>query len=152
MRLESADGQVFELRIVGYQFPEERTDPYDSNWLLMRVSAVAPRGSWSFLDPCLLTDEVAGLADWFEEIASGRPTGNLIEFIEPNLVFSLIGEDPGRRLYVHFDLASGPPWARLSAANGGDSTLRFLLTEIDLREAAISLRSQLAVHPQRGDP
>ena len=37
MLLAGREGNELELAIVGYQFPEEEHDPWDSNWLLVAL-------------------------------------------------------------------------------------------------------------------
>jgi hypothetical protein len=35
MKLSSRSGQMFDIRILGYQFPHKETQDYDSNWLMI---------------------------------------------------------------------------------------------------------------------
>jgi hypothetical protein len=45
MKLASKDGQKFEMRIAGYQFPHLETADYDSNWLIIAGEVIHPKGS-----------------------------------------------------------------------------------------------------------
>jgi len=89
MKLCAADGTAFELTILGYQFPELASEQYDSNWLVIRIHVDHPSGSWEARDPCLLSYEVAELADWLEAVAQGEPARREMSFMEPNLEFRL---------------------------------------------------------------
>ena len=51
MKLAGKDGQMFEMRIVGYQFPHLETVEYDPNWLIIAGAVIHPNGSWRFSDP-----------------------------------------------------------------------------------------------------
>lgn len=111
MLLRGSDGQSFQLRVLGYQFPNETTDYWDANWLYVAVSVEHPRGGWSAIDPSLLTFEVARLADWFDSLAQGGPVDAEEEFTEPNLAFRLSQGGSGQALCVYFELESRPAWA-----------------------------------------
>ena len=64
MTFAGVDGQSVTLTLEGYQFPHLTTADYDSNWLNVCIDACHPRGAWQASDACLLTYEVARLADW----------------------------------------------------------------------------------------
>jgi hypothetical protein len=142
MRLESKEGHVFEMRIVGYQFPHLETADYDSNWLFIAGEVVHPKGTWQFSDPCLLTYEVARLASWIDSIAERPPLSTTCDFIEPNLP----GDHPV--LGVYFELEARPAWASRQAADG-ELWVEFPLNDLDLRLIARELRSALSAYPQR---
>jgi hypothetical protein len=146
--VELAVGDMaFELRIVGYQFPDEATADYDSNWLLIEGAVQHPRGGWRFRDPSLLTYEVAKLADWLEAAAEGAEPEPWCAFIEPNLSFEIIGEGVDRALRLSFAIEALPPWAK----RGEDVYIDFPLSELDLAAAVASLRRQLLEFPQRAE-
>src|SRR5262245_17587543 len=131
MRLE-ADDVHFELRIAGYQFPDDATSDYDSNWLVVEGSVRHPRGGWLFRDPSLLTYEVARLADWLEAVAAGAESQPWCGFIEPNLSFEVAGEGATRVLRVAFAVEALPPWANF----GEHVSVEFPVTGLDLISAA----------------
>src|SRR6476646_9182290 len=111
MRLVGSNGAL-ELTLVGYQFPHFATVPWDSNWLNVRVRVQHPRGDWTAQDPCLLTYDVAGLADWLEAVAAGREEDPDHGFMEPNLFFrSGRDADEHRFVRVYFELELRPTWA-----------------------------------------
>jgi hypothetical protein len=153
MMLRGLNGTFFQLEILRYEFPLLRllwATEYDSNWLVVRISVRHPRGEWTATEPCLLTYEVAGLADWFEANARGAPVGEAIGFIEPNLTFRLTNDSDGNQvLRIYFELECRPPWAAARAAGPEDLWLDLPLTDLDLTAAARSLRAQLARFPQR---
>jgi hypothetical protein len=146
MQLAVGD-MAFELRIVGYQFPDEATADYDSNWLVIEGVVTHPRGSWRFSDPSLLTYEVARLAEWLEEVASGTEAQPGCTFIEPNLTFEAVGAGAARALRVSFAIEARPAWAKRS----DDVYLDFPLSGLDLAGAVGSLRRQLGEFPQRAE-
>jgi len=146
MKLTSPDGSSLSLTIWGYQFPALEGEEYDSNWLLVRVDVKTPTASWSSTDPCLLTYEVAQLADWLEQLGTGRPPERTIGFIEPNLEFSVTEDKSAKEvLRTRLSLECRPP----SVPRGGHAQIDFPLAEIDLKSAAADLLAQLRRYPPR---
>lgn len=64
----------FEMIVTNYEFPEIHDDRYDSNWLIIEIRVTLAKGSWSASYPCMLTDELANLADWLDTLADGKIT------------------------------------------------------------------------------
>lgn len=117
-----------EFRLVGYQFPETRGDAYDDNWLVVGATVTTSEGSWSFTDPCLLTDEAREVSAWLRAAASGvvgvtapDRDGRLWPdtwFVEPVLGFSLAARsDEAAVIRVHLSSEATPPWRRDDSAD-----------------------------------
>jgi hypothetical protein len=62
----AGDNSGCRLTILGYQFPDDTTDEYDSNWLVIGGEVWLDGREWQFRDPCLTTFEAKRLADWLE--------------------------------------------------------------------------------------
>lgn len=145
MLLKGSDGTHFELRILGYQFPQGGDS---ANWLNIEIDAAFPVGQWKAVDPALETFEVAKLADWFEALAAGEPTDDEMYFLEPNLQFKRIhrtGAHTLVRALVEGELR--PSWAPRRKLK--DLSADFALDTDALRAAANSLRQQLRLFPSR---
>ncbi|MBI3351265.1 MAG: hypothetical protein HY036_01660 [Nitrospirae bacterium] len=151
MKLIGTDGQMFELRIVGYQYPDLETEEFDSNWLQIEGKVTHPKDSWTFTDPCLLTYEVAELAKWLESLAENRALSRTLRFIEPNLSFEFRENPFPRTLRIYLDLEARPRWARGEKANAEDIWVEFPVSDDVLRQAADSLRRQLEKYPKRAE-
>jgi len=148
MKLASKDGQLFEMRILQYQFPHKETEDYDSNWLIIAGDVIHPRGSWHFSDPCLLTYEAERLASWMDAVSGGKALPATCSFIEPNLEFrAIFGAQPVLRVY--FRLEARPKWASNKFAEKEDIWVEFPLDELDLRSTAREWRGELSAYPQR---
>jgi hypothetical protein len=154
--LAGLEGNELELHVVGYQFPADFTDPWDSNWLLVSVRVVSPAGVWEVVDPCLTTWEVRHLVRWLVAVArdagSGRDPGAPVNFSEPNLTVLAQAKpsDPNRVLVrACFQLELRPPWAR--AAGGSELCVDLDVGRAALARAAASLVAELVRFPQRGD-
>jgi hypothetical protein len=153
--LRGRQGTELELGIVGYEFPDERFDPWDSNSLLILVRVVSPDGTWEVIDPCLTTWEadhviqlLAALAHRADLVA-GRPLG----LAEPNLTVTTrpIPGDPGRvEVRACFALELRPPWVK-SVAGAANLCVDLDVSREDLATAARQLRADLGRFPQRGD-
>jgi len=147
-----APGSFFHLELLGYQYLDAEGEPYDANWLQVRVDAVGPQGAWSVTDPCLLTSEAARLAEWLEAVGSGAAAAPAISFLEPGLLFRQVEREGGERfLRVHFGSLIHPGWASAAPVPGAnpDLWLDFPLAEIDLRTAVRTLKEQLKKYPRR---
>ncbi|MFD8821516.1 hypothetical protein ACFV1C_03985 [Streptomyces sp. NPDC059605] len=111
-----------DLRPVRYQFATVRGDSYDDNWLVIDGTVTTPEGSWSFADPCLLTNEARQVSTWLRAVAAGTvgvtepdAEGELSPdtwFIEPVVAFSLADRSEGGTavIRIHLSLEAAPPW------------------------------------------
>jgi hypothetical protein len=152
MRLSGINGETFELKVLGYQFPELETAEYDSDWLRILIAAETPQGRrWSATDPSILTYELRELADWLARLGSTEPCAPELDFTEPNLSFQVIREGASEQvLRVFFELELRPGWAARATAPEEDLWLDFPIEPGMLGAAATSLREQLARYPERG--
>lgn len=141
----------FSLTVLGYQFPDAEGEPYDANWLRIRVDAAGKHSAWSVVDPCLLTDEVAALADWLAGVRAGSTVPPVISFLQPGLLLRIVNAPGGEpKLRVHFGALFHDPTAGTPAASTNpDRWLDFPLQQIDLSTAERSLRETLRRFPER---
>jgi len=168
MRLTDVEGQVIELQVVGYQFPEDASrrssrdnaaqagitgtvvgqNKHDDNWLMIRGHVEAAKGAWDFVEPCLETWEAREFCGWLEFAANGQPCGP-INFLEPNIAFKSATPEPDRgrmRLVSNFALESRPPWTE---PDDFDELIEFVFTTEELRARASSLSENLGRFPER---
>jgi len=148
MLLRGNDTTEFELKVVGYQFPHLAHEQYDSDWLNIRIRVKLSQGTWTATDPSLLTWELVSLIEWLESIADSNRVDSEASFMEPNLRFELIEEEP-KRLRIYFELESRPSWAPHDGAGMDDLWAEFEVEEEELRDAAASLREDLKRYPIR---
>jgi hypothetical protein len=71
LRLTSSDDSNFNLTIAGYQYPHLAAEPHDLNWSHIQLELDIAQGRRQATAPYPLTYEVAELADWLEQVASG---------------------------------------------------------------------------------
>jgi len=143
---ENAKGDSLRLRLLGYQFPNDENDEWDSNWLIVEGRAALDGKSWEFRDPCLLTWEAANLADWLELVARRAEAVGPLSFIEPNLEFELASDVQVR---VLLNNECRPPWASHDVFEYGEFFIEFFCSTGLLMKAAADLRAQLVRFPQR---
>jgi hypothetical protein len=148
MLLKGTEGTEFELKVIGYQFPDLENEEYDSDWLSIHLRVVHQRGTWTSIDPSLLTWEVSSLAEWLQSISRGESVDEEESFLEPNLSFQLTGNG-ARKLRVYFELESRPEWAPYDGSSREDLWLEFELDPVQLRNAVASLREALQRYPVR---
>jgi hypothetical protein len=153
MMLRGQEGNELELGLVGYQFPDEERDPWDSNWLLVAVRVLAPEGSWEVVDPCLTTWEAKRLVSYLIHAAGHDPASRPLTFTEPNLTVTARSRTSAP-LRVHLRaciaLELRPPWVR-TVAGVNNLCVDLDVERADLARAAASLLSDLVAFPQRGD-
>ena len=140
MRIESPDGQSFELRVIGYQYPFGQ-----EGWVVIEANVTYPLGSWHLRDPCMTAGEVASLALWLRALAlgtlhrGGYSRATQFDFIEPNFTFTAEPDEAPVTLRISFDLEAGEAL--------GDMFLEFPLRRDWLLETAAELENQLAKLP-----
>lgn len=139
----------FEIIVIDYEFPQVHDDRYDSNWLIIEIRATRAKDSWSASYPCMLTGEVADLADWLDAVANGKNTTARLDFFEPNLHFEVTESEP-KKLYVYID-AELKPAGVLGDDSGIDDPIRIEFEHIpaELKDTAVSLRTYLKAFPIR---
>jgi len=150
--LAGLEGNELELGIVGYQFPDDVTDPWDSNWLLVAVRVASPAGTWEVVDPCLTTWEAKHLVRWLVNAAARDPATVPATFSEPNLTVTAQAKpDDANRVLLQacFQLELRPPWAR--GRGGSELCVELDVGRAALARAAASLLADLVRFPQRGD-
>lgn len=140
------EGPTGSLRIgiEDYQFPEIADDEWDSNWLIVTGDALLGGKSWTFRDPCLTTFEMERLADWLDQVSSGKVEKAFCGFTELNLDFERVSDVAVR---IAFSLEALPPWSKRDGEFGEVS----FDVPIDgrLGAAASSLRAFLTRFPIR---
>jgi hypothetical protein len=138
-------------RSPGYQFPRFSNEPWDANWLNVRLAATVDGRSWTAEDPSLLTWEVEGLSQWLQGLADGRSVDSELAFLEPNLTFELVSTNAREScLRVWFELELRPKWRRTGFVGPRDFGATLTVSAAQLAKAAVALRGQLERHPQRG--
>ena len=73
MNFSGIENQSVELKIVNYEFPNNKNgDYYDNNWVNMFIKVDSKVGKWQTIDPSLLTREVMELITWFSYLSENR--------------------------------------------------------------------------------
>ena len=145
MKLNGQD-KSFELWVVDYQFRDNKSDEYDSNWLTIGIRLKGFKREWTTSDPSLLTWELKSLTDWLQKILIGDFEEKEIEFIEPNLKFELVDNtNDSYKMRTHLTLESRPVWFT------DDETFSFDI-DVDrgeLKQSVQRLKSELIKFPGR---
>lgn len=69
MRIASENGDVLEVRVVGYQFPDAEDTAKRHSWHMLEGEAVVADVSWQFRWQALTCDESQRVAPWFRALA-----------------------------------------------------------------------------------
>jgi hypothetical protein len=149
MKLKARSGNAFEAVMLGYEHPNVTEDWWDSNWLIVNGKAATPQSSWRFVEPCVTTFELAGLADWLQTLRRDAPPSDEYGFAEPNLQFSY-SRLPAPTLRVRFAYASAPPDCTDDDQRARGVTLEFPIAELNIDEIVGEVRNAVIEYPIRG--
>jgi len=150
MELRGRDGNELSMSIVGYLFPDQAVDPWESNQLLVALRVVSPQGAWEVVDPCLTTWEAARLASWLTAFVVGGDR-TPVTVTAPNVTVSARAASASTiALVACFELEQRPPWL-VSVGGDGELCVELEVTTGEVVVAAAALRADLVRFPQRGD-
>lgn len=144
-------GNRFALTVSGYQFPEQKDDKHDANWLLITIDVETPSGSYSSSNACFLTWELAWIALWLRNLSQGLPQKSEMGGIEPVLEFEHVGtEGDAVELQVRCTREMAPPWIHGHFERMEGITLSFVVSRSHVADAAASLWAEIERFPPRG--
>ncbi len=145
MKLSSGPVQL-KLSIEGYQWPENQSCRYDSNWLIIRLDVEHPEGGWTAFDPALLTFEAKALVNWLVHAAEPGCVRLEIGFLEPCLKLRFLPTESALRVYLRGELR--PDRLRFEDAPQ-EFYLDFPIGSEGLEECAGSFARMLERFPER---
>ena len=148
MEFKGIDNQSVKLIVTNYEFPNTKDREYDGNWLVIYLKVKSNLGNWQTSDSSLLTWELENIISWLKELSQNQqPKRSVLEFIEPNLSFTLKNKatDKLKSISIHFDLESRPQ----SAKDDVDYYVECLLNNEELMQTATELSDELAKYPIR---
>jgi hypothetical protein len=162
-KVHSADVAVRRLQALTkfpHADPKKLARDWDANWLQVCGNITLADGkTWAFEQPCLTTWDARELGSWLREVPAGTvppsgtdEPGQFLEFLEPNIAFSLEERTADRvRIRVHFGVEALPPWL-----HGGQQEPPpfdyFVLLDVsaqELAQAAEAWMLELAEFPER---
>lgn len=134
------------MDIIGYQFPNNLEQYWDSNWLFIQIQIQLSQQSSSVKDPCLTTFEVQLLIDWLQRFEMNGVMKKGLDFVEPTIQFECNTDRNGNQsLRVIF---RAPPQGSTNQLKDNIS-LDFPLRQVLFSEIIENLKSQLDQFPQR---
>jgi hypothetical protein len=88
LTLSNDAGDLLQIWIEDYQYPDPDGYFWDLNWLNVTVRWQRGTEIWQASDPCLSTEELLDLQVWLNEVQSGTTERLSIDFMEPCLRFA----------------------------------------------------------------
>lgn len=146
-----------DFAVVGYEFPDVDDDPYDANWLVIRVSLQSVFGAWRWQveDAGALTWELSDCVSWLRSLSAGETVAaESFGFSEPDIRFETIRSEDDEKvigLTVHLMDEFQPPTKVLLPRELNIASLRFHTPPMTLAALADHFASQLVRFPQRGE-
>jgi len=147
----------FRLRmsVAGYEFPDVVEDPYDTNWLLIRLVLQSQHSAWRWQveDAGALTWELEGCVHWLLKLSAEESVDREnYGFSEPDISFETIRNEDGAVVGLSVQLMDEfqPPTKVLVPRTNNIVSLRFHTPANTLRSFADQLAAELALYPVRG--
>lgn len=156
MRLGSDGGDVLELSIVGYQFPDAADPRKRYSWHMVQGRARTTAKTWDFRWQALTCDESSRLVSWLRAVASAVARGCTTPalgpgrawFTEPNLALEVDAIRDGLAvLRVELDLEFRAPSNQDDPRAGVPTLLEISLSPQQLITAAAELESDISLYP-----
>lgn len=157
MKLGSADGDVLELSIDGYQFPDAQNLEHRFSWHMVSGRATSSTESWAFRWQALTCDESVRLGLWLREVADRlqlydrrAEQGPLaIWFTEPNLRFEADSDYPTGFTVItaQLDLEFRAPNNRTRRSPGEPNTLQLNVSLGQISAAATEWAANVRQYP-----
>lgn len=140
------ENKSIEFTIESYQFPEEKSSKeefnYDANWLVCVVHYSDAEINETYRDACLLTDELADMAEMLLKIHDGSEDGYISEFMEPYLQVAAARVDEKILIIFKFDhKTSNGVWKHRQIVT--------LLSQDDTAEIVQALKDLVNRYPKR---
>lgn len=148
MKLHDLYGQTFELKILGYQFPDNTDSKWDANWLNIQITVDSKEGKWNKTDPSLMADEVKTLSEWLSSVSQSK-SSKILDFTEPNLKFENINKDHNTVVRIYFELELRPSWNQKGWVGDDSFFIELTLDKNELLIAAHDLQEVLKLFPYR---
>ena len=137
MLLKDSSGQLFQMRIIGYQFAEDRVGEAEPNRLLCGLIVDNLERRLMLQVPCLYRPEIPKLANWLTSIRDGTVQQPQFLFQDPIVSFH----------YLEQSLES---WLNVFVASGQNKhRVSLRANELDIGKAVATLRSTLIKLPIR---
>lgn len=157
MKLGSGDGDILELTIEGYQFPDAQNLQQRLSWHIVSGRATNSSESWAFCWQALTCDESVRLGSWLQEVADrSNPNGRRFEsrphaicFTEPNLRFEAVTsfQSGSTVIPAQLDLEFRAPSNRICRSPGEPNTLQLDVTQEQISAAATEWAANVAQYP-----
>ena len=135
----------FSLAITGYEFPRI-VEGYDANWVYVDIEVAICQRTWKSHDPCLLTQDVIRLGQWFEQIRLGKPLPYRTFICDMDIEFQYKGlREMAHHFRVWFRWGCLPKWFK-----GSKFGIDIVATNNDLSNVIQKLEEAAQRFPPRG--
>jgi len=144
MKFECINDSFIELNVIGYQYPDETNDKWDSNWLKVNLEIKTSNIKWCSLgaDPIITTFELKELITWFKNILENKMEKHeKIEFTEPNISFEYLDEIDSKIKKINMKLV--PEYGKIY-------NVELIITNDQINYCINDLGYILIKYPERG--
>lgn len=150
-RLSAPDGPFVEIEILGYEFPDITEDPWDSNWLVVRIHARNGAREWTAAEPAIDTMELGSLIAGLRSLAAGEVEQIDWEPLEPEIAIHGRRQEGGVKLDVVLDYGfrSGDP-PQSENLDEDKVVISLQLMPLDVQRFAGELDAYQSQFPMRG--
>jgi len=154
MLLAGENGTEFELGLIPDRLDDIQDSYGDDTAITVTFRVATPEEEWEETAPVLNAFEIKNLAEWLEGIVGLRPEIGELELLEPELKFSVVG-DNGDRVTIRIDFHLEERPAELNVDSDTDmdhvelemerSQVRIALQQLrdDLKDLNLPLKDDL---------
>lgn len=142
--LHGENGNEFELSFETEELADLQDDGHDAEYVNVVFNVGTAEGSFEETAPSMNIYELKNLLEWLEGLTGRGQEPGEIEFLEPNLKFSV--EEEGEEdltLRIGFHLEDRPEWARIDAPTDELGYIDLKLSRDQVSAAAADLREDL---------
>ena len=138
--------KAVQFNILGYEFadckPPDGEFNYDANWLVCEITFSATKEIKTYNKACLLTYELAELANEMSEIVKGTTKCYISDFMEANLQFAIT--NLGNHIQLTLNFADD-----LQETNSNKFKVEALLSQKEAANVLQELKHLVAKFPER---
>tara|TARA_R110002096_G_scaffold324349_1_gene518363 strand:+ start:10232 stop:10684 length:453 start_codon:yes stop_codon:yes gene_type:complete len=139
--------QFLELKIIGYELPENFGPSYEANFLVIELNVASDLGNWQTDGCALSTTDVEKIIDWFYKLGEHKSQTQQLSFMEKGISFELINNNTVQKQVRALLYSECLPQ---NAVEGKQYYVDLDLNHLELKEVSESLQKELNLFPSRG--
>lgn len=143
MYLYASGSKLIELRIMGYEFPNE-TEYYDANWLNLKIKVESEKVKYEEIAPCVLTWDIEDLIRGMSTLLKKRKAVYHTNFMEPYLSMEFEAHDKIVEVKFRHQIEGGPDFLETYESS-------FSIPKREFGEVIRQIKEEYEKYPKRAE-